>query len=72
MMMAMTMVACKAKKEKKKKKTMRRKKNLENDEELEPLGSFKRKNKEKMWMGGGKGVVQLEGNGALELLFFSL
>jgi hypothetical protein len=49
-----------------------KKKNLENVEELEALGNFKRKNKKKMWMGGGKGVAQLEGNGALELLFFSL
>jgi len=46
------------------------KKNLENVEELEALGNFKRKNKKKMWMGGGKGGAQLEANGALDFIFF--
>jgi hypothetical protein len=72
MMVAMTMVACKTKKKIFLKKKQGEEFFWENVEKLEALGSFKRKNKEKIWTGGGKGVAQLEGNGALELLFFSL
>ncbi len=57
MIMAMTMVACKTKKKKGEKKTRRRKKTWRMLKNLKHWEASKEKNKEKMWMSGGKGVA---------------